>query len=249
MIKSAENARSYKKAGNLRNPKSLRDKLSELLPEEWAFDPLEDMVDRKPNSAEAWFELGEEERARGYFRDALASYEKAISLEGNHAEAFLRSGEACLALGEYNSAVKQTTKAIEQDPELVEAYSLRAFAYERLLNYEAAIKDHNVALILKGQPVRAKPRRSLTSEVIGNVYRFWVDKIVAPTRGLADRAIRSSYVQQKLKAMQAGIAKNLREAVAKSMKIKKSGAKLRQKIKAKTKAKRKPAAKTTKKKK
>jgi hypothetical protein len=78
---------------------------------------------------------------------------------------------------------------------------------ERQQNYGAAIKDHNVALVLKGQPVRAKPRRSLTSEIIGKIYNFFTSEIAKPF---------FPRWQQKLQAVQESIAKNWRRAVEKT---------------------------------
>ena len=244
MIRAAENAKSHKKAGNLRNPKNWRDRLSELLPEEWVFDPLEEKVDEEPDNATSWFELGEEERERGYFRDALASYEKAIQLNPDYDVAFLRSAQACLALQEYNSAVKQSSRALEKDPEMIEAYSTRALAYERLQNYEEAIKDHNVALALKVQPARAKPRRSLASELVGKIYRFYRDEVANPLHQKTESLVRNPlmsghYVQQTLQAMRSSVAKSFRKPLLKKTEKRKIKIKKISKVEQKPKKKRK----------
>lgn len=237
MIRAAENAKSFKKAGNLRNPKNWLERFSEFLPEEWAFDPLEESVDNKPDSASAWFLLGEEEYERGYFCDALTSFGKAVELEPDYAEAFLGSAKSSLALREYSAVIKHSSDAIAFDPEMIEAYSVRGFAYERLQEYEEAIKNHNTALILKEQPVRAKPRRSLTSEIIGKVYRFCEAKIARPVGRKIDEIIRSKVVPQKLKAVRAGIANNIRAAMKKVGSSSKGKIKTKSKVKTKTKRK------------
>ena len=190
MIRAAENAKSPKNAGSLLRPAGWRAALRDLLPEEWVFDPLEDEVLDKPNSAQGWFELAHAEQLRGYYEDAVDHYSAAIDLKPEFHEAFFERGCVQLARRQYEDAINDFSHAIKFEPSLVEAYSQRGIAKERLLLYEEAILDHNAALVLKGRPIRAKPRRSLTSELIGRATIFIQDRVLTPFKAFVEEKIR-----------------------------------------------------------
>ncbi len=192
MIRAAENAKSSRHAGTLLKPKSWRAVLADLLPEEWVFDPLEDDVLHKPDSAASWFALARAEHQRGYYEDALIHYSSAIDLNIDFAQALFYRGCVQLALRQYQEAIEDFSRAIEIDPRYLQAYSQRGIAKERLLLYEDAIQDHNTALILKGRPVRAKPRRSLTSELIGRTANATRLYIIQPLQAFIEKYIRAN---------------------------------------------------------
>jgi tetratricopeptide (TPR) repeat protein len=85
-----------------------------------------DQVQRAiPASGEAEHFVGRIDFARGNFPEAVAHFERAISLDQNHAEFFLYAGWAALETANLGRALERIQGALDRDPLLGDAYWLR----------------------------------------------------------------------------------------------------------------------------
>ena len=100
---------------------------------------------------ESWFNLGLKQVSVGEFTKAVASWEKALSINPNLSEAWHNRGSALGRLGDYQAAIESFQNALAIDPENYQAWNDRAHALYQLQNWtEAADSWSNAIKIMPG---------------------------------------------------------------------------------------------------
>ena len=100
---------------------------------------------------ESWFNLGLKQVSAGELTKAIASWEKALSINPNLSEAWHNRGSALGRLGEYQAAIESFQNALAIDPNNYQAWNDRAHALYQLQNWtEAADSWSNAIKIMPG---------------------------------------------------------------------------------------------------
>ena len=100
---------------------------------------------------ESWFNLGLKQVSMGEFTKAIASWEKALSINPNLSEAWHNRGSALGRLGDYQAAIESFQNALAIDPDNYQAWNDRAHALYQLQNWtEAADSWSNAIKIMPG---------------------------------------------------------------------------------------------------
>ena len=95
---------------------------------------------------ESWFNLGLKQASAGAFEQAIASWEKALSIDPNLSEAWHNRGSALGRLGNYEAAIESFENALAIDPHNYQAWNDRAHALYQLENWVEAVNSWNNAL-------------------------------------------------------------------------------------------------------
>lgn len=108
-------------------------------------------ISEKPHKSnleliESWFNLGLKQASAGAFEQAIASWEKALSIDPNLSEAWHNRGSALGRLGNYEAAIESFENALAIDPHNDRAWNDRAHALYQLENWVEAVNSWNNAL-------------------------------------------------------------------------------------------------------
>ena len=95
---------------------------------------------------ESWFNLGLKLVSAGEYERAIASWDKALTINANLAEAWHNRGSALGRLGNYEEAVKSFQNALKIDPDNYQAWNDRAHALYQLQNWSDAVESWNRAI-------------------------------------------------------------------------------------------------------
>jgi len=93
---------------------------------------------------------GDQLRASGQYKEAIAAYEQALGRGANEVEAHLGIAQCYWNLGDYQSAVDHYEEVLQRDPDHPEAYIGLGSSYRALGEYEQAIA--NFQELLKRRP-------------------------------------------------------------------------------------------------
>ncbi|MBP5977713.1 tetratricopeptide repeat protein [Brasilonema sp. CT11] len=119
--------------------------------------------------AEDWLEQGRCLNGLKRYEEALASFDKAISLDFNFAKAWGRRGESLNNLQYYENALVSLDKAISLDPYFARAWANRGDVLDNLQCYEYALVSLDKAIGLDPNYVWAWVRRGL---ILNNLKRY-----------------------------------------------------------------------------
>ena len=97
-------------------------------------------------SAEFYYERGNDKYDAEDYKGALKDYKKAIKINPQYSDAFNNRGNVKLDLNLYKEAIKDFTKAIEFSSQYGNAYYNRGLAKENLKDFKGAIKDYTKAI-------------------------------------------------------------------------------------------------------
>jgi tetratricopeptide (TPR) repeat protein len=100
------------------------------------------------SSSETYFKRGTVRYEAGKMEEAIADFEKAISINPSYAEAYNYRGIVKLETGDTTEAMKDHEKAIELNPNYADAYYQRAYIKTHTGKFEDAIKDYDKAIDL-----------------------------------------------------------------------------------------------------
>lgn len=95
---------------------------------------------------ESWFNLGLKQVSAGEYNKAIASWDKALTINANLSEAWHNRGSALGRLGNYEAAVQSFQNALEIDPVNYQAWNDRAHALYQLEDWSSAIESWNQAI-------------------------------------------------------------------------------------------------------
>src|SRR5690554_33731 len=116
----------------------------------WANDGLiwEDVIEKYPNVAQAYNNLGSYELKNGKTKQAFEHFNRAVKLKPYYADALSNRGNLYSQMGNSSSALNDFNKAIEFRPH-ADAYFNRANEYSRMGEYKKAIDDYQASAALK----------------------------------------------------------------------------------------------------
>ncbi|RNF25922.1 uncharacterized protein Tco025E_01808 [Trypanosoma conorhini] len=108
----------------------------------------------EPGYAYTYYNLGiSYDRWGDHYKEAIAMFDKAISLDADNADFYHNRGFSQRKLGNYREAVKDYTTALSLDPNHFKAYYNRAYCYDRLGEGTNAIADYTKAISIQdGNP-------------------------------------------------------------------------------------------------
>jgi len=99
-------------------------------------------------TAVAYFNLGNAHRRRGEDAEALAAYDRALTLDPGLVAAYNNRGNTRRRLGDHQGALEDYNRALQIDPNLAEAHNNRGNARRSLGAIAESIADYNQALRL-----------------------------------------------------------------------------------------------------
>ena len=124
---------------------------------------------------ESWFTLGLKQVSAGELTKAIASWEKALSIDPNLSEAWHNRGSALGRLGNYPAAIESFQNALAIDPNNYQAWNDRAHALYQLQDWVEAVDSWNNAI-----------------KIMPGNHLFWYNRGCALERlGIWDEAIAS----------------------------------------------------------
>lgn len=106
--------------------------------------------------ANMYAEIGDVYASCGAFRDAIAEYQRALSLRSSFVDIRLKLANAYRDLGDRDSALREFNTALEQNPEFVPALLHRGITRYAAGDIEAAIADLETVLAQEPEHARAK---------------------------------------------------------------------------------------------
>ncbi len=121
---------------------------------------FENAVNKNPDRAEAWIQVGFCKVKQGKNHDAIRAFQQALRLRPNSYEAHNKLGDAYYYAGNYHRAVESYARAVLLRPDLAEGYYNLGMAYAELGDRAAA---HAQAQRLK--PLDAEMYKKLMSEL------------------------------------------------------------------------------------
>ena len=96
----------------------------------------------KPQSTEAWYDLGKCYQDMESWSNAIASYNTLLKIDGTNKYAHYNLGVInYLALKKYPEAIDQYTQAINIDPKYTEAYYARGICHKDMHKLKDAVRD------------------------------------------------------------------------------------------------------------
>jgi tetratricopeptide (TPR) repeat protein len=116
---------------------------------EAGLDSIRKAIGLNTTIAAAHVSLGNGLRDLGRPREAIASYDTALSLDPDHAQGWHNRGNALVDLGRYEAAITSFDKAISLRPDFAEAYNGRGNALWKLKQPEQAVASYDRALALR----------------------------------------------------------------------------------------------------
>jgi Flp pilus assembly protein TadD len=121
---------------------------------------FENAVNKNPNRAEAWIQVGYCKVKQGKNQDAIKAFQQALRLRPNSYEAHNKLGDAYYYAGNYYKAVESYKHAVLLRPELSEAYYNLGMAYLEIGDRAAA-----TAQSLKLKTLDAEMYKKLAGEI------------------------------------------------------------------------------------
>ena len=120
-----------------------------------------------PDSIAQSLAKGKKKYQEGNFRQAVAAFSKAISLNSKETRAYLGRGIAYSNLGMHDKAINDYTKVITLNPDNAEAYNSRGRAYLKKDLFDHTIKDCSNALQLNPEMATAYYTRGMAYKAQG----------------------------------------------------------------------------------
>ena len=117
--------------------------------------------------AEVWFYRGNEQYKRGDFKEAIASYDKALEFKPDYHYAWNNRGLAQDDLGKLEEAIASYDKALEIKPDYHYAWNNRGIVLRKLGKLEEAIASYDKALAIKPDKHEAWYNRGLALDDLG----------------------------------------------------------------------------------
>jgi tetratricopeptide (TPR) repeat protein len=125
------------------------------------------LVDANPNSAEAWWMLGNAYWSKGSYEQAEQAYNQSITADNTYGLAYLGRGNSYLKQGNYDRALEDYNLIIQNRPDFAGTYNNRAVAYREMGQNDLALQDLNHAIGLNPDFAEAFYNRALTYRGMG----------------------------------------------------------------------------------
>jgi tetratricopeptide (TPR) repeat protein len=105
-----------------------------------------DSVQKSPDKARPYFNLGNALRRARMPKEAIAHYNKVIQLAPHFKKAYYSRGLSYEMMGKWDEAISDFTKTLEESPLNINAHLRRASVYARKGEKEKAMDDYEAAL-------------------------------------------------------------------------------------------------------
>ena len=166
------------------------------------------LAEQYPNAPFIPHLLGVVYNGLGRGEEAVASYDRAISLKPDYVDVYYNRGNALLGLGQLEAALASYDEAIALKPDYAEAYFNRGNALQNLNKMEAAVTSYDQAIALK--PDYAEAYSNL-GHVLKNLMRLEAavasfDKAIALKPDYAELHYNRGNILQDLKQLEAAVA-------------------------------------------
>lgn len=116
-------------------------------------DPHKDSMAILTNDVVAWYSQGESLANSGLHEEALAYFEKILSIEPTHINSWVFRGVELLHLERYSDALYSCERAIALSSTNAEAWTFRGVALQRLKRYQEAYDSYQRAVNLEYLPI------------------------------------------------------------------------------------------------
>jgi predicted O-linked N-acetylglucosamine transferase (SPINDLY family) len=130
----------------------------------------------KPDSAEAYINLGVALKESGQFKAAQASYRQALKIKPDFAEAYNNLGSILKEIGQLDEAVASYRKAVELKPDYAEAHSNLGILLKDLGQHDDAAISYRKALELKPDFVEAQTNLMFSLNYIGRTPEYCLEE-------------------------------------------------------------------------
>lgn len=152
----------------------------------------------------------------GYYKEAIACYDKALTLKSDYADAYHNRGIAYRTLKKYQDALNDYNNAIKYAPANAEAHYNRGIIYQTMKKFEQALEDYDKAIKLKPSYAEAYYNRGIVNRSLGRIEEslknyneaiklkgdyakaYYNRGNVYYEQGLLDKAIQDHYEAVKL---------------------------------------------------
>ncbi len=132
-----------------------------------AIRELEDAININPNLAAPYFELAGQYKGANRIEDAIAAYEKVLTIQPRNAKGLLRLCETYTQVGQNEQAEGYCDDAIQIDLNYADAYKARGGVRFRRRNYEDAILDFKACQANNSQAIECYYQQGLAYYYIG----------------------------------------------------------------------------------
>jgi tetratricopeptide (TPR) repeat protein len=120
-----------------------------------------------PEYADAYLNRGLAEHAASHRAEALADFDRALSLDASLTRAYNARGQIYLENGDAQQTIRECSKSIQVRPS-VDAYYQRGEAYEKLGEHQKAIADFDAAIAESREAPFAYRARSVAKRNAGD---------------------------------------------------------------------------------
>jgi tetratricopeptide (TPR) repeat protein len=116
---------------------------------EQALIEFQHALDLNPNSASAYYLIGETQRTLQNAVESEAAFKKAVELKNDNATYLIGLGRSNLDQGDYQEALDSFDQVLTLDPENANAYFYEGEVYKAMENYTQAEEKYNKAIGLQ----------------------------------------------------------------------------------------------------
>jgi len=106
-------------------------------------------IEIKADNHSAWYNRGKALEKLLRYKEAIASYDKAIEIKPDDQLAWWRRGKALDELSRHEEAIASFDKAVEIKPDDLDAWWHRGYALLQLSRYDEAIASYDKAIEIK----------------------------------------------------------------------------------------------------
>jgi len=138
-----------------------------------AIRELEDAINVNPNLVSPYFELAGQYVGAERYEDAVATYEKILTLQPRNAKGLLRMCEVYSRIGQDQQAEGYCDDALTIDPNYKEAYRQLGMVNFRRRNYEGAIENFQKCQDLQSEEIECYYLQGLAYYYISECDRAW----------------------------------------------------------------------------
>ena len=121
---------------------------------------LQTALERVPNDARTYVQLGYVEGELGYHQAAIRAYQKAVQLGITEEIVYNNLGVEYQLIGKYSEAVPAFEKAIRKNPDYLRAFYNLAESHEKIGNWDKAVISYQLAIKLDPKNAGAYQRLS-----------------------------------------------------------------------------------------
>ncbi len=137
-------------------------------------ESLTSVVQKNPNDPQAYNMRGSVFGKGGRYQEALADFNKAISIDPNYAQAYANRGLVYRETGKLNLALADYDKALSIDANYANAYLGRGMVYREEGKLIPALRDFNKAIAIRPDSAQAYYNRGLLYQS-QNQHNFAID--------------------------------------------------------------------------